>query len=271
MLDNFKDIVESAINSKHLIAVTHDGVFHVDDLLCTVFLRIFFEGTGVHIEVIRTRDKSKIPTGNNVIVYDFGGGILDHHDEEEVKVIDGRKLSSIGKLWRFGKEEFMNKFSINERMWVRVDRELIKPVDITDNGGKMNPLTFSINALRITENEGYKWSACIKTLETLVNSVLEAARILQGENSIMESLPIITINGKLFRFSEEWCAGNDENPKIRGIIWKHEDGTYKIKMFGSNILTRRGIKEETDSNIIYVNSNGKNGWVRKLKDLEKII
>ena len=271
MLDNFNDIIQAAKNSGCLYAVTHDGVFHVDELSCTVILRLFLEGSGVKIEVIRTRDESKIPAGDNVIVYDFGGGLLDHHDETEDTVVDGRKLSSIGKLWRFGKEEFMSRFSLNERMWARIDKDLWKPIDITDNSSKMNPLTFCINAIRNTSQEGSKWSDCIKVLESLYSRVIVAARILQDETVIMESLPTIKINGKIFRFSEEWCSGFDANPKVVGIIWKHEDGTYKVRMFGRNSLTAKGIKNNTDPDIIYVNSSGRNGQVRKISDFSKIV
>ena len=271
MLDKFENIVRAAKEQKKLIAVTHDGVFHTDELSCTAILMMYFDQTDVSVEVLRTRDESRIPTGDNVIIYDFGGGILDHHDDDKAKIIDGRKLSSIGKLWRFGKIEFMERFGINERMWDRIDKNLWKPIDITDNSSKMNPLTFCINAIRNTSQEGKKWSDCLNSLIALYSRVFESHRNLQEETKLMKNLPTIRINNKTFRFSEEWCSGFDEDPNVVGIIWKHEDGTYKIRMFGRNELRIKGIKNGTDPDIIYVNSSGRNGQVRKIKDFQRII
>ena len=61
------------------------------------------------------------------------------------------------------------------------------------------------------------------------------------------------------------------NRPILGYIWKDEDGTYKIRMFKDGELRVKGIKNGENTNIIYINTSGRNGQVRSLDDLKTII
>lgn len=267
MLNDFNSIIQAARESGKLVAVTHAGIFHADDLSCTVILSLFLEGLGIELVIKRTYEVSQIPEGDNVIVYDMGDGPLDHKPEDPL--IDGRKLSSLGKLWRFGKQEFMEKFEISERMWTRIDRDFVAPIDKTDTSSKMNPLTFCINSMRNVMTETDSWDLCFRWLKSLIKSVLDSARIMTSESEELCNSPILTINGKKFRLTDYWCSGFDY--RVDGHIWKAEDGTYKIRLFKGAILKKQNIKNGEDKNIIYISPSGRNGQVKTLKDLEDII
>ena len=113
MLDNFNDIVRAAEREGSLIMVTHAGLFHLDDLACAVLLSMYFNGSDVKLELIRTFDMSEIPDKDNVIVFDFGDGILGGGNSDKIIHSHNRKLSSLGKLWRFCRMEFQEKFEIS--------------------------------------------------------------------------------------------------------------------------------------------------------------
>ena len=58
-------------------AMTHGGKFHADDVISTVILKKIY---GDSFKLIRTfRVPNDLPS--NVIVYDIGGGALDHHQK----------------------------------------------------------------------------------------------------------------------------------------------------------------------------------------------
>ena len=111
--------------------ITHSGVFHVDDVISTVFLSKIIE------KVILAR----IPSTENMnlkdkIVYDIGFGEFDHHQKNRNgQRKNGIYYSSIGLLWkRFG-EEYLNSLDIKnvDKVFRYMDKELIQYIDATDN------------------------------------------------------------------------------------------------------------------------------------------
>jgi hypothetical protein len=266
MLDNFKEIIESSIKERQLVGVTHAGIFHSDDLACSALLHLYCERIGIEFKLVRIYEETKIPVGNNVIVYDMGNGVLDHSKEEEK--VDGRNLSSLGKLWRFGKEEFKKEFGISERLWNRIDKDLICPIDKTDTASKMNPLTYWLNSLRCVCT-GDQWEICFNQFLEIWKPILKASKVMTEESAELKKAPILTINGKRFRFTDKWISGFDD--RVDGHIWKDEDGTYKIRMFKDGELRMKGIKNGENTNIIYINTSGRNGQVKSLDDLRTII
>ena len=158
MLSDFKSIIQAATRKNELIAVTHAGIFHSDELACTVLLSLYLEGTGIKLKLFRTYEISKIPNDDNVIVYDIGEGLLDHNKEEEK--VEGRQLSSLGKLWRFGKQEFMEKFEISNGLWGTIDKNFISKIDKSDTSSFTDPLTYSINCIRNITPESEAWEKC---------------------------------------------------------------------------------------------------------------
>ena len=62
---------------KHLNIYTHNGLFHADDVFAAAMLSLITED----INIVRDGEEN-IPEGDDWIVFDIGGGHLDHHTPE---------------------------------------------------------------------------------------------------------------------------------------------------------------------------------------------
>ena len=88
---------------KEANAITHDGVFHADEVFATALLEMI-KG---EVNLLRTRKVAADDKPFDVIMYDVGGrysgydNVFDHHqrDFEISRSEDGIKLSSFGLLW----------------------------------------------------------------------------------------------------------------------------------------------------------------------------
>ena len=63
---------------KKLNLYTHDGIFHADDVFATALLSMMAED----IHVVRGGDTTVPENKDEWIIYDIGGGELDHHTAE---------------------------------------------------------------------------------------------------------------------------------------------------------------------------------------------
>lgn len=121
--------------------LTHGGVFHADDVFSAAFLRIL----NPEIEISRVY---KVPeeVSADTIIFDIGLGRYDHHQDEdksEYRYANGKKgikYAAFGLLWRdFG------HMIISKENAERFDLEFIQPLDNSDNGGVLNPMTIVVS------------------------------------------------------------------------------------------------------------------------------
>tara|TARA_Y100000034_G_C6875463_1_gene400311 strand:- start:485 stop:1525 length:1041 start_codon:yes stop_codon:yes gene_type:complete len=131
-------------------AATHDGSFHADEVYCTAAVKLIWP----KIKILRTRDGEKIKEAD--IVYDVGKihnpskDLFDHHQRDfDVTRPNGLPMSSFGLLWQkyskdviksiilseYKRDPFMDNFDD----WYgyissHVDRHLVAPIDVIDNG-----------------------------------------------------------------------------------------------------------------------------------------
>ena len=123
------------------IVVTHNRAFHIDELFAISLLHIFYF-KGADYKLIRTRDKQileQYKKDSNVFVVDVGFEYnqsmknFDHH-QNTLKVTwnDGTPYSSCGLVWKFLKEN--NFLSMNQQTIDFVEKKIIKPIDLQDNG-----------------------------------------------------------------------------------------------------------------------------------------
>lgn len=129
--------------------ITHDGSFHADDTLAYAILSRIprFQGA----ELVRTRDAEIISSATRQdIVFDVGFEFdpvrnrFDHHMRDKplrAETHEGQSIpySSVGLVWRFFGEEYLlaNFNDIEElidQVWDEIDRTLILPTDMADNG-----------------------------------------------------------------------------------------------------------------------------------------
>lgn len=129
------------LSKSDLLAVTHDGAFHADDVVSAALLKLMFPS----VTFKRSRKESDFEKAD--IVFDVGGGLLDHHglDKEYRDVDRQHPYASAGLVWRmFGKPFLADylassyKLDIGEEgidyLFEALDNDLIKSVDALDNG-----------------------------------------------------------------------------------------------------------------------------------------
>lgn len=125
-------------------AYTHGGCFHADDVCSTAFLRIL----NPELEVERV---FRVPEGleEDVLVFDIGGGQFDHHQRDNEVRPNGVPYAAFGKLVRaFGGELGLSSGSLEA-----FTKEIVEPVDATDNGGSPDPLSRVLSAFNPTWDE----------------------------------------------------------------------------------------------------------------------
>lgn len=126
---------------------THDGIFHADDVFAAALLSLINE----NIKVTRGPD-TEVPEGNDWIVFDIGGGELDHHLPEN-KEANGFHpdteipYASCGLVWKKYYKEVLKSQNCPENyydiVYRRLEKSLIIGIDAADNG--TNPLAVSLN------------------------------------------------------------------------------------------------------------------------------
>lgn len=102
---------------------THGGVFHADDVFSAALLTML----NPNIEVLRGHCP---PEDFDGIVFDMGGGELDHHGAGQPIRTNGVPYASFGLLWRrFGVRLLCGEDAS------AFDKTLVQPIDDADNGG----------------------------------------------------------------------------------------------------------------------------------------
>ena len=113
--------------------LTHDGIFHADDVFSTAFIKII----NPRIKIIR---KNKVPERFCGIIYDIGNTEFDHHNSDNDYRENGIPYASFGKLWRkFAKELY------GDYVYRKVDKKLIEFLDLADNTGQSDTLSLAIS------------------------------------------------------------------------------------------------------------------------------
>ncbi len=118
-----------------VIAVTHNGKFHADEVMATAVLKKVYANRGQSLEVVRSRDLVTIASAD--IVYDVGGVYdherrrYDHHQLGALKRENGLTRSALGLIWLHYGLEYCEG---NERAAAKIDNVLVRGIDARDNG-----------------------------------------------------------------------------------------------------------------------------------------
>ncbi|MBK1840309.1 MYG1 family protein [Azospirillum sp. YIM B02556] len=131
--------------------VTHGGSFHCDEVLgYAILCRALPPGTLAASTLVRTRDRGAIEAAD--IVWDVGGVFdaarrrFDHHQRGAPVRTDGSPYSSAGLLWAaFGRDAVRAALAgrggedVVERVWAEMDEQVVRLVDLADNGQRPVP------------------------------------------------------------------------------------------------------------------------------------
>ena len=134
-------------NMKHFI--THGGVFHADEAFGTAILKILFP-TYTLRRVFKVTPEM---CTENAIIYDIGGGELDHHTAQN-KADNGFHpetevpYAACGLIWKKYGIQVLNKLGVRanaEDVWAGVERTLIIGIDGIDNGLELYGQAMSVS------------------------------------------------------------------------------------------------------------------------------
>src|SRR5262245_29368397 len=114
-----------------MLAVTHDGVFHADDVFGAALLRMAYPA----IEIERSHDPNALAQAD--IRFDVGGradprtGDYDHHQREGAgKRASGIPYAAFGLLWA----TIGHRLCADAVLHAEVDRAFVQAIDAHDNG-----------------------------------------------------------------------------------------------------------------------------------------
>lgn len=117
--------------AEQLVAVTHNGKFHADEVFATAVLTKLYP----ELEVVRSRDPDAMREAD--FVYDVGGIYdhetrrYDHHQNGALKREDGLTRSAFGLIWLHYGLEYCDG---DDGVWELIDKRLVRGIDAGDNG-----------------------------------------------------------------------------------------------------------------------------------------
>lgn len=169
-----------SIFKKKKICVTHDGVFHTDDIFASAVISILENG---NIKIIRTRDKEIFQKAD--YLYDVGGEYnpeknrFDHHQKGGAGVRDnGIPYASFGLVWK----KFGPKICGDIEIAKRIDNKIIMLIDCYDNGLSILTPKYK-NTFPYTIEDFFKinfptWKENEKKINKIFNNEVERAIFL---------------------------------------------------------------------------------------------
>ena len=214
--------------------VTHDGIFHADEVFACALLCIAYGRNNVGI--IRSRHSKVLEVATNdkdMWVIDVGNSYdpsmlnFDHHMRDfDVTNSFGNKLSSFGMVV----EELLRRDFFNE-----VKESLLKfsnKVDMLDNGvKKAEDLLFLSVFNSYSDNEVINFYAALETatsyLRSLINQWKEERIINMRLN---DSLGNMTEDGIIY--NTDYIPVDERAnaiPEAKLVIYKNKQGTYNIQ------------------------------------------
>jgi len=234
-------IRNTACSNKYKLNIgTHNGIFHSDEVLAISILDI--ANTGKELCIVRTRDKDELTrTTFNV---DIGGKEYDHHITGfDKKRATGELYASAGLIWeKFAKdaikaiqlEENLNYIALTDEelssIINEIDRKVIIPVDLEDNGQEISTHLFSfINTFLPCWTENPNYNLAFEKAENIAVEIMKKVikqnivkviskkylenkfYLIKNETFLKFSKEILEIPSQTFPWLEEVCKFNKEN------------------------------------------------------------
>lgn len=220
-------------------AITHSGIFHADEVMSTVLLgKILPE-----VKVCRT---FKVPenVAENVIVYDIGGGIYDHHQRgfDEARE-NGIKYSSFGLLWKKFGMQLLSNVENAELVFKLFDASFVASIDAVDNGQVEKSSTIPIMSVSgvissFNPNWDEKVNADERFMETVkfaevifdnaLNSAISKAKAKTGvDNAIEKSTNGIMILDEFMPW-QDYIFNSEKANDILYVVFPSNRGGYNV-------------------------------------------
>ena len=207
--------------------VTHNKIFHADEITAIALLKVFTED---EIVVTRVDHDTNDFTKFNMVIdigkkFD-GNKYFDHHQYKGGK-------SSAGLIWEYLQfEESYPKIS-----------KLIKLVDDNDVGiAKAKPFEYSSlikcfntkHLLSSEQEEGFK--KAVEFAVTIIESMAQAQEDLDDAKDIISNSFSFNNNSKILelsKFTSHWTTyiNGQTTPNIKAVVWEDtEEKNWKVKI-----------------------------------------
>lgn len=118
---------------------THNGLFHADDVFAAAMLSLLSD----HVNIRRGGDEDVPSDKDKWIIFDIGGGELDHHTPE-CREANGTHpgtnvpYAACGLVWRKYYREILEEEGCPEKymdsVYARIEKSLVLGIDASDNG-----------------------------------------------------------------------------------------------------------------------------------------
>ena len=220
--------------SNHIQVVTHDGIFHADELLACAALSIAYGRD--NLAIIRTRDDKVLDLATSeedTWVIDVGGDFnpsmlnFDHHMRDfNVPNRHGNKLSSFGMVV----EALLRRSFFSEVRQQLLD--FSNKVDLMDNGiKKAEDLSFISVFNSYSDNEEFSFYAALQTAIAYLRSLINKWKEDHLTNlRLNDALGNMTEDGIIYHSS---YIPVDERanaiPEAKLVVYKSKAGTYNIQ------------------------------------------
>ncbi|MNY85728.1 hypothetical protein D3C78_19280 [compost metagenome] len=222
------------------VLVTHDGAFHADEVFSTAILKHLYPDA----IILRSRDPEIWKTAD--VVYDVGmifdnEKYFDHHQEHPELRSCGTPYSSFGLIWKKFGEQYIQAFVTNvdiQRIWKKVDRDLVFDVDAIDNGIAIPSSIYGVSQIIGSFNASYKnqnkkfdeaVTIAASILKEKVRTEITAAKAFDDVKTAYEN----RVNKEILILPQgcNWwdnITTIDVNKEVLFVVSPIEDGRYNI-------------------------------------------
>lgn len=172
----------------NVVAATHSGTFHADDVLAAAALRL----AKPSVSILRSRDNDQLNAAD--ILFDVGRVFnpatcrFDHHQLEYSEArANGIPYSSFGLVWR----ELGDKLCGSAAAANRVDVSLVQGVDAVDCGVTISKEVVQVKLMSISAvlgsfNQGWQDLATTEAINDAFEQAVSVAKLIL-ENAIREA------------------------------------------------------------------------------------
>lgn len=211
--------------------VVHSGVFHADDVFTVSYVQMLRRFYGLSmLKVIRTftiRDYMTIENG--YLVADIGKGEFDHHfhESEKKRRNDGVPYAAFGLVVKAFHSDFLSddEYSI-------LDKKFIEPIDLHDNCGGGNQLSYAIAAFNknwddADPNNDPKFYEAVDVATIILEKFIKNVRSLIKAQEIAKSQ---TVEGNAI-YMDEYAPITEffaDDPNVLYIGSPSLRGTYQM-------------------------------------------
>ncbi len=233
------------MNKTKILAVTHSGIFHADEVMASVILKQVYD----EVEIKRSRNPRDFDEAD--IVYDVGDGEFDHHSDQKEYRDNDVPYAACGLIWRAYGSEVIKKrapglsTSQVEEVFASIDGSMMESIDATDNGFFIEKPEIHMPTVdQLVKGFNPNWNSNLDAHEQfmkavdfctpmLLNALDGSISAIEAEKMVIQSLENREIENimVLDRFCpwKRHLRNHDEDGNIIYVIFKDLVNGYRVQ------------------------------------------